>query len=96
MSVSYMKLCPQTCTPSGNIYVCEQHKTLSTDGAVAQGVLTPNATVLANQHLVRPASVEGGHANQLGLQMRLTRVATQPGHPLDHGAAQRATCKFSF
>lgn len=69
---------------------------MSTDGAVAQGVLTPNATVLATQHLVRPASVEGGHTNQLGVQMRLARVTAQPGHPLDHSTAQRAASKFSF
>ena len=69
---------------------------MSTDGTVAQGVLTPNATVLAAQHLVRPASVEAGHANQLGVPMRLTRVTPQPGHPLDHNAAQRAASKFSF
>jgi hypothetical protein len=70
---------------------------LSTDGSVTQGVLTPNATVLATQNLVRQsASVEGGHANQLGVQMRLTRVTPQPGHPLDHNAAQRAASKFSF
>jgi len=68
---------------------------LSTDGAVAQGVLTSNAAILATQHLVRP-SIEGGHGNQLGVQMRITRVTPQPGHPLDHSAAQRAASKFSF
>ncbi|PSN55751.1 hypothetical protein C0J52_04799, partial [Blattella germanica] len=60
------------------------------DGSGTQGVLAPNATVLATQRLVRPASaIEGGHPGALGVQMRLTRVATKPGHPLDPATAQR-------
>jgi hypothetical protein len=61
----------------------------STDSSVTQGVLTPNATVLAAQRLVRQSTtVEEGHLSQLGVQMRLTRVNSQPGHSLD-----RAACK---
>jgi hypothetical protein len=65
----------------------------STDSSGSQGVLTPNATVIATQRLVRQnTTIEGGHANQLGVQMRLTRVSSQPGHSVD----QRAPGEFSF
>lgn len=56
-------------------------------------MLAPNATVIATQRLVRQnTAIEGGHANQLGVQMRLTRVSPQPGHSVDH----RAPGNFSF
>lgn len=56
-------------------------------------MLAPNATVIATQRLVRQNStIEGGHANQLGVQMRLTRVSPQSGHPVDH----RSAGEFSF
>lgn len=65
----------------------------STDGSATQGVLTPNATVLTTQRLVRQSTtVEGGHASQLGVQMRLTRVTTQPGHSLDRAACKCDCC----
>lgn len=63
-----------------------------TDNSGTQGVLTPNATVIATQRLVRQnTAIEGGHASQVGVQMRLTRVSPQPGHSLD----SRAPGEFS-
>jgi hypothetical protein len=60
-------------------------------------VLAPNATIIATQRLVRQSTaIEGGHANQLGVQMRLTRVTPQPGHSVDHSVPQRVPGKFNL